>query len=335
VNVLIQAVVRNRQETRDEPVATEIYIPNCTREMGVRAVDRRIHLRLRLPVEVSGIDLAGQNFIEKTNTLLVAPSGAIIESSRSLGPDQEVAVRRGRRESLARVLGQAGLSEGKYVYGISFIQSDAAFWGVCFPNASGDGPKAESAFIECGRCQTQRTYLLNEIESLVLSTSRSFGLYCSCCKDATLWKIAESAPRPSEPAETALQVPMFESPEISPGFQGRDLQDELVPLASAIETHVPVMRVKNQRKHRRITMPRAKACVKSPNADEEFVDLVDVSRGGAAFRSERVYSLGCWIRIAAPCTVGASNIFVLARVVRACRANQGREYGVEYVETGG
>lgn len=314
-------------------MATEIYIPNCTREMGVRAVDRRIHLRLRIPVEVSGVDLEGQAFLEAANTLLVAPSGAIIECTRALGPDQEVAVRRGRREALARVLGEAGSSESNYIYGISFLQADAAFWGVCFPKVSDEAPKTASAFIECGRCRQQRTYLLNEIESLVLSTSNSFGLYCSECKDATLWKLAEYPAERKGRHESASQVVMFES-DVSPGTQRESLENELVPLAGAIETFTPAARVKNQRKHHRVGMPRAKACVKSPNADEEFVELLDVSRGGAAFRSDKVYSLGCWIRIAAPCTVGAGNIFVLARVVRASRADRGREYGVEYVATG-
>jgi len=75
--------------------------------------------------------------------------------------------------------------------------------------------------------------------------------------------------------------------------------------------------------------------VQRPDADEEVVDLVNVSRGGASFRSGKVYPLGCWIRIAAPCTVGAANIFALGRVVRAVRAEDGREYGVEYVENRG
>ena len=126
---------------------------------------------------------------------------------------------------------------------------------------------------------------------------------------------------------------MFES-EMSPGTQHENLENELVPLAGAIETFLPPVRAGNQRRHRRISMPRAKACVKCPNADEEFVELLDISRGGAAFRSDKVYSLGCWIRIAAPCTVGAGNIFVVARVVRAIKAERGREYGVEYVDTG-
>lgn len=126
---------------------------------------------------------------------------------------------------------------------------------------------------------------------------------------------------------------MFDS-DVSPGIQRESLENELVPLAGAIETFLRPARGSNQRKHARISISRAKACVKCPNAGEEFVELLDLSRGGAAFRSDKVYSLGCWIRIAAPCTVGASNIFVVARVVRAIKAERGREYGVEYVQTG-
>jgi len=112
---------------------------------------------------------------------------------------------------------------------------------------------------------------------------------------------------------------------------------EFVSLADTIDTPLVTStrpRAANERRHRRVAIPRAKACVQQPNGKEEFVELVDVSRGGASFRSEKVYALGSWIGIAAPCTVGASNIFVRARVVRARKADVGREYGVEYVNTG-
>jgi len=123
---------------------------------------------------------------------------------------------------------------------------------------------------------------------------------------------------------------MFDPPD-----RPSDLKSELVSLAADLDTAAPeVRRVpgKNQRKHVRITMPRAKAMIRCGNGDEETVDLLDVSRGGARFRSQRIYALGSWIRIAAPCTVEAGNIFVQARVVRARKAEVGREYGVEYVE---
>lgn len=121
--------------------------------------------------------------------------------------------------------------------------------------------------------------------------------------------------------------------EVDPTSQ--DLRHELVPLADVIESETFDTRSReNERRHTRMTIPRAKACVRLPEKGEEFVDLVDLSKGGASFRSQRVYPLGTWIRIAAPCTVGSANIFVLARVVRARRAHVGREYGVEYVNLG-
>jgi hypothetical protein len=122
---------------------------------------------------------------------------------------------------------------------------------------------------------------------------------------------------------------MFDPPDTT-----RDLRHELVSLATAIDTadtHIPRALRQNHRRHVRITMPRAKALVLCPNAGEEIAELLDVSRGGACFRSQKIYSLGSWIRIAAPCTVSASNVFVMARVVRARIAEFGREYGVEYV----
>jgi len=114
-----------------------------------------------------------------------------------------------------------------------------------------------------------------------------------------------------------------------------EAQPEFVSLADTIDTHAAIATRSggvNERRHRRVSMPKAKACVQRPDGSEEFVDLVDVSRGGASFHSEKVYALGSWIGIAAPCTVGGSNIFIRARVVRARKANVGREYGVEYVD---
>jgi len=305
-------------------VATELYIPNRTHELGVRSVDRRIHLRLRIPTEISGTDLCGQDFVESTSTVLVAPSGAIVECTRALGPDQEVSLKVGKKEALARVLGQAGLSESKYVYGVSFLKPDASFWGVCFPANAGAEHRLSANLIECGRCSIQRMYVLNEIESLVATASRSFGLYCPGCKDSTLWKLAadrglgQAMPYENRSAK-------FVEVEVPPS--------EIVPLAGALIERTPKKGGVEGRKHRRVAMPRSKACVQMPNKEEETVELLNVSKGGASFRSSKIYSLGCWIRIAAPCTVGAANIFVLGRVVRVACTESGREYGVEYVET--
>ena len=112
-----------------------------------------------------------------------------------------------------------------------------------------------------------------------------------------------------------------------------DLHEDVVSLASPIDTPAPSASRTNERKHSRVSMVRARACVQRPDGDEEIVELVNVSRGGASFRTVKVYPLGYWIRVAAPCTVGAQNIFAVGRVVRVSRTDEGREYGVQYVDT--
>ena len=146
--------------------------------------------------------------------------------------------------------------------------------------------------------------------------------------------------RPNEPREAKqVATQRLESQDLAGhdmyevGQPSPDLQNEVVSLAAALGSPEPsAPRSINDRKHPRIALPSARACVKHPDADEEIVELVNVSRGGASFRSNRVYPLGCWIRIAAPCTIGTDNIFALGRVVRVTNAEHGREYGVEYVD---
>src|SRR5262250_536610 len=99
-------------------------VPRGTREIGLDAVDRHLHLRLRIPTEIRGVDLGGQDFVEMTQTLVVAPTGAVLLCKRSLGLDQELTVRLGNKEMLSRVLGIAGPGESTYLYGISFMQAD-------------------------------------------------------------------------------------------------------------------------------------------------------------------------------------------------------------------
>jgi hypothetical protein len=279
---------------------------------------------------MTGTDLHGQAFVEDAHTLVISPSGAILECARSLGPDQELSLKVGRREVLARVLGHAGIGESTYLYGVSFMQADAAFWGVAFPDPSNLTQRPIATLIECARCGRQLSYVLNEIEKLVLQESRSFGLQCSSCSDATLWKVAEYAPR-SHGRVVSRTTTAQHSVEAASRAAVSDCN--VVPLAADLPVTTAKSARKNLRKHARMRMPRAKACIQRPGVNEEIADLLNVSRSGASFRSDLFYALGAWIRIAAPCTLGGPNIFVLGRVIRTVNTDNGREYGVEYVES--
>ena len=294
-----------------------MLIPNFTQMPDAHTEGRR-HLRLRIPAQVSGVDLCGRNFVEPAHTLVVTPSGAIIECVCALAPDMEVCVSVNQKEMTARVLGQAGPPEAKYIYAISFTDPDPSFWGVNFAATQNEICRP-AATIECSHCAIQRKYSLNEIEWLIASAGRSFGLYCPGCKDTALWKLAtftglgEAIPYEGRPAAQPTDT------------RATDEQVALATVGSARKNRA------EGRKYRRVYISRSKACVLLPNQEQEIVDLLNVSRGGASFRSGKVYSVGCSIQIAAPTIMGAHNIFVLGKVVRVMYTESGLEYGVEYI----
>jgi hypothetical protein len=234
----------------------------------------------------------------------------------------------GKKEIISRVLGIAGPGESTYVYGISFMQPDARFWGVAFPNAAAVQSGTGCTAVRCGCCGQQRSYVLNEVESLVLKTSGGLGLYCSVCKDGTVWRLAEASTEATGRDHNEAGSPSCESATVlnapEPGAGA-----EVLSLATSIQASRTLLKRPNRRKHLRLITAQAKGCIQRPDG-EKIVDLLNVSRGGALFRSDSAFPLGAWVKIAAPYTVGANNIFVLARIVRIEATDSGREYGVQY-----
>jgi hypothetical protein len=65
----------------------------------------------------------------------------------------------------------------------------------------------------------------------------------------------------------------------------------------------------------------------------DIATILDVSRGGIAFRSTTAYRVHSWIELAAPYTEGGANIFVAGRIVWQRPTLAGfHEYGVQYVK---
>jgi hypothetical protein len=297
------------------PFSTANNRPDGTNAAGIP----RFHLRLRRTISLSGVDIKGKSFVENVNTVLITPTGGTVECSRSLAPDQEVALRAGSREVLGRVVGQTGISEKCHLYGIAFLQEDSSFWGVHFPAVHEDEKRIITALLECCRCGLSRQYVLNEIEVVVLETSRKVGLACPKCNDSTLWRVASVSSTQRAPSSDSQTPTLTEEQRVDAALDG------------AVMIPRPPARVVNKRKHVRIGISRAKACIQRPEAHDQTVELINVSRGGACFRTEAVLPLGTWVRIAAPFTVGSSNIFVAARIVRIGKEDEWtREYGVEY-----
>ncbi len=97
------------------------------------------------------------------------------------------------------------------------------------------------------------------------------------------------------------------------------------------ETVTPVIRKSGRRRGKRINLSKAKACIQRPGHEQEIADVVNVSVSGALLICSAVFSVGEWVRVAVPYTIGGSNIFQPARIVRIDRSDTVLGYGIEYV----
>jgi hypothetical protein len=273
---------------------------------------RSERIELSLPIEVSGTDLVGVDFVSRTHTRVLSRYGAAIVLREALGPDQLLDLKClfSRVETKMRVIEQMGTEADGNVYGVAFLEPGppADFWGVYLP-ATGEGEEGTAGvLLECGGCQGRRMTPVSELESPVLESSRQISRPCPHCLQDTLWK----AVRFQAPATTVVEEAA--APQTAPA------PAEPEPVA------------KNQRQHRRVQVS-LKACIRLSD-QQDVVEVLDMSRGGIRFRSPRYYKELLWVDVAIPYTQGDGNIFTPARIVRRKRLPDGNwEYGLKYTKS--
>jgi hypothetical protein len=273
------------------------------------ATDERVRYAYR--IRLIGTDTSGIAFEDEVKTELVTRDGALLVSGRSLPTDATMFMRRDGRLVQARVLGQVGLRQDEYLYGMLFVGSqEGNFWDVVFPDRSlRDTPPK---LLECSRCSRQDAVLLREIEKVVFEFMQGTPRQCTVCAQQTLWI------EPPIPGEAEL---VTGSASYEPAFA----QQTRTPNALAI----------NRRKHMRVAMKNVKACLQRLGFADDVVKVVDLSRGGIRFLSEVDYRPGTELSVSVPFTPGGSNVFSPARVVRVqTRPKDGvlGEFGLQYVK---
>jgi len=251
-----------------------------------------------MPIQVIGMELStGQTFCKETETRVISRHGAAIVLSAALSIDDEITVRclATNEEAKCRVVGLIKQPGTELVYGIAFVEPNVNPWGVEFPELSGPDTGLARALLTCGSCQNREVVYLNEIEMQVLETNGFLQRYCRRCSTMTSWKY--DSRNPSAAVQTKEQ-------------------------AAAKPAAHSAQRTIDRRKHGRIRTS-ALGCVRYGGA-EEMVTCEDVSRGGVSFRTSKIYQKHALVHVAVPCSKGAGNIFVPARVAHV------RQYGNEY-----
>ena len=96
-----------------------------------------------------------------------------------------------------------------------------------------------------------------------------------------------------------------------------------------------VTKPSERRQHRRVPVKKMFACIPPPDGigPDDVVETLDISRGGAKFRSKKSYVVGQWVQVAVPYMREAVNIFTQARIAwRTTLADNWNEYGLKYVK---
>lgn len=269
---------------------------------------------INLPLEISGTDLYGLDFIEKAGTRTISPHGASIVLVHTLVPEREITIRIAskRREFVARVVGQIGVDGDGNIYGVACVDPQPNLWGICFPPIPDHDTGLIAIALRCTACSAHTVVPLNDIEMDVLRRSEALLRHCHTCNQSTLWKSSADC--------DANDCP-------------REIQKSLEPDPPAASPAAPKER-QNQRKKSRVKV-RMTGCVITPCSNEDIVSVTDVSTGGLRFVSKQKYSAGHWLRVAVPYTAGTTNIFMEARVVWA-RLRDGvmpNEYGLKYIKS--
>ncbi len=269
----------------------------------------------RIPKEIAilltGSDMDGKVFSERTKTVVLSRHGAGIISGYKLSAEQELIVRctDSNKEAEIRVVGQIGAQPNGYTYGVAFLDPHLDFWGVEFPPMSESDKQASTVWLECSGCKRHERAVHSDLEADVYAINDGLVRYCKKCGSSTVWKhvtgdfeeepdplvLASKTVAPAAPVRTAVEV--MEQPE------------------PAVEPAKPAAAPENRRKHRR-TRVTFTACVRRAGSDEnDIVGCEDMSRGGLRFKSKKEYYEQTMIEVAVPYSPSSQSIFVSGKIV--------------------
>ena len=161
----------------------------------------------QLAIFLIGSDIEGRIFSEETKTVVLSRHGAGITSLNKLSAEQEIIIRcvDSGKEVEARVVGQIGLQDETYIYGVAFLDLTLDFWGLDFGELTDAEKRASRALLQCSSCELRETVDHSDLEADVFAINRSAVRYCKRCGSSTVWKLAAGEPAAS-PAAASTQA---------------------------------------------------------------------------------------------------------------------------------
>lgn len=252
---------------------------------------RSDRITMSLRIKVTGMDVDGMFFETLGQTQQLSRYGAAIQIPQRLAPGQVVLLTKlaDGKEAEVAVVGLIRVTDDGTVYGIAFEDPEVDLWGITFPPLRAAEETIARCLMECGGCKTGEVVHLHVEELQVFESNHSLMRYCPRCREATYWKEAQQ--RPDEHLES------MQGPRAVHGVPAED--------GAAARERI-------NRKFDRVRCSLS-GCVRL-GKDETVMDLVNLSKGGICFRSQKALALGSTVEIAVPYTQGVANIFVPARI---------------------
>lgn len=252
------------------------------RAEGLRKSDR---VSLRLAIDASWVDAAGQTNNQPAQTLLVSRNGGVLRLAEKIATGQELTLRRltdsdGWKATRARILAEFDRDHEGFLYAFVLLDPRDDFWGIDFPSPHTAEDALARLLMECSFCQRREVVYLNELQLKSFEVRKCVARLCTHCDAPSIWIEAQS------------------------------------PTAQEGTTPKPP---KEERVNPRRTKPRVKArvlaCIRRRGFQEEVAVCEDLSKGGLSFRSRNQYPEGTRAEVAVPFTPGAGAIFVPIRIV--------------------
>ena len=305
-----------------------------------------------VPILLIGSDAEGRVFSEDTHTVILSLHGAGIVSIHKLIAEQELILRSKETnlEAEIRIVGEIGSEEGRFTYGVEFLDDELDFWKMDFPAPPSPAERPLELLLACGGCGETVTLSNGDYEFDVCAIHGGLVRYCTECGFATVWKRPETgqvprkvAPKvqrkPEPPQRTAVIVEhvgleLEEQERIAPRFAEYVEPGVTANLQPRAEVHVEergqapaeskarAARSTTAAVEDRRQRVRAKvnyfACVRSEAFGKDVVTCIDMSRGGLGFRTRNAYVILTEVTIAVPFSPESPNapaIYMPARVV--------------------
>lgn len=248
----------------------------------------------RIAIEVTGTTASGSRFVERTNTIMISAFGGSISLGHELIPEQSVRIRNlsnGIEEDFRVVRMITMVFSVRREYGVEVRNPKSQIWGITF--VAPPDTDQPAALMQCSECKKCALISMNASHLDIFLQMGAIALHCESCDMTTRWRPAEPGADPSAP-QIALAPP-------SPAVERR-----------RFPRHRLAMRVS----------------VRRPSGEEERQQMLDVSKSGLCFLSNRAHEVGEVLRFSLP---SASSKGRTGKIVWKRSTNLGQTYGVEYV----